>query len=136
MGINGVIAGKLANLDRVVTNLRSLAPLSPEDLEDWILRGAVERNLQVAVEIVIDVCHRLHSLSGQAPVSSAREAVKGCVRLGALKDDSVYAKMIGFRNLVVHAYEYVEVAILLEIMNSHLSDFDTFRNEILAYVET
>lgn len=134
MAINGVITGKLRNLDRVVNHLKSLHPLKPEALEDWILRGAVERNLQVAVEIVIDVCHRLHSLAGKPPASSAREAMEGCVQLRVLNDASVYTKMIGFRNLVVHAYEYVDGAILLDIINSHLTDFETFSREVLEYV--
>lgn len=134
MAINGVVTGKLRNLDRVVTHLKSLYPLKSEALDDWILRGAVERNLQVAVEIVIDVCHRLHSLAGKPPASSAREAVEGCVQLGVLKEASAYAKMIGFRNLVVHAYEYVDNAILLDIVNSHLTDFEIFSREVLEYV--
>ncbi len=136
MPINGIITGKLRNLDRVVGHLKSLRPLQAETLNDWVVTGAVERNLQVAVEIMIDVCHRLHSLAGRPPASSAREALEGCVELGVLESASTYSKMIGFRNLIVHAYEYVDTSILLDVINNHLADFEKFRQEVLSYVES
>ena len=44
--------------------------------------------------------------------------------------------MIGFRNLVVHRYEYVEAAILIDIVNNHLDDFEDFRARVLQYVDS
>jgi uncharacterized protein YutE (UPF0331/DUF86 family) len=134
MRANGVIKGKLTNLERVISQLRSLGTVSPEALDDWILCSAVERKLQIAVEIVVDICHRLHSLSGKTPASSGREAVEGCVEIGVLKSAETYSKMIGFRNLIVHRYEYVDTQVLAEIMNQHLGDFELFRDEVLDYV--
>jgi uncharacterized protein YutE (UPF0331/DUF86 family) len=136
MRINGVISGKLKNLDRVLSQLKSLVPLDSERLADWIVHSAVERNLQVAVEIVIDICHRIHSLSGRSPAANAREAVEGCVDLGVLESTETLSRMIGFRNLVVHRYEYIDTNVLIEIVNSHLDDFDGFREQVLSYVDS
>ena len=136
MKYSGVISGKLRNLERVLSQLRSLGVLDPSRLEDWILHSAVERNLQVAVEIVIDVCHRLHSLSGKSPATNAREAVEGCVELGVLESTETLSRMVGFRNLVVHRYEYVDPCILIDIVNDHLDDFDDFRARVLRYVDS
>jgi uncharacterized protein YutE (UPF0331/DUF86 family) len=136
MKTNGVISGKLKNLDRILSRLKSLAPLDSERLEDWILHGAVERNLQVAVEIVIDICHRLHSLSGKSPAANAREAVEGCVELGVLETTETLSRMIGFRNLVVHRYEYIDTNILIDVVNNHLEDFELFRKKVLNYVDS
>ena len=136
MKVNGVISGKLNNLDKVLSRLRSLAPLNSERLEDWILHSAVERNLQVAVEIVIDICHRLHSLARKSPAANAREAVEGCVELGILDTTETLSRMIGFRNLVVHRYEYIDTDILLDVLNNHLDDFDLFREKVLSYVDS
>lgn len=136
MTINGVIQGKLQNLEQVLQQLRSLRPLEAQQLEDWILCSAVERKLQVAVEIVVDVCHRLISLSGETPSATSREALERCVALGALGEAGVYSKMVGFRNLVVHRYEFIDHSILLDIVNEHLDDFESFREEILGYVDS
>lgn len=43
--------------------------------------------------------------------------------------------MIQFRNFIVHRYEQVDIEILVEIVNRRLSDFERFRNEVLAYVQ-
>lgn len=134
MKFNGVISGKIRNLERVLSQLRSLGKLDARSLEDWILHSAVERNLQVAVEIVIDICHRILSLSGKTPASNAREAVEGCVELGVFESTETLSRMIGFRNLVVHRYEYVEVGILIDIVNNHLDDFEDFQARVLSYV--
>ena len=136
MKVNGGISGKLKNLDTVLSRLRSLGAVNEQQLEDWVLHSAIERNLQVAVEIVIDICHRLNSLSGRSPAASARDAVEGCVKLGVLSSTDTLSHMIGFRNLVVHRYEHVETQILIDIVNNHLDDFDDFRAKVLDYVSS
>jgi hypothetical protein len=50
--INGVIFQKLQSLDEVLTELRSLGIVRIAELEgDWRTRRAIERDLQVLVEI-------------------------------------------------------------------------------------
>ncbi len=131
---NGVVLRKLAELDRVLEELRSLTETDLARLEeDWRIRRAIERDLQVLVEIVIDVCQRLLSLAGRGPVSSAAEAIRGCVALGALSAEEPYRRMVQFRNLVVHRYEHVDPGILADIVRNRLGDFERFRAEVLAY---
>jgi uncharacterized protein YutE (UPF0331/DUF86 family) len=77
--LNGVIIGKLPNLDEVTGELRSLGPLTTERwATEWVVRRAVERCLQVGVEIVLDVCHRILALSGKTPAATSREAIEDC----------------------------------------------------------
>lgn len=86
--LNRVILQKLASLDQVLAELRSLGKVSVQILhDDWRIRRAVERDLQVLV-----------------------------------------------RNFIVHRYERVDVEILVDMVNRHLSDFERFRDEILSYV--
>ena len=133
--INGVITGKLRNLRVRLDELQSLVPVTKERLQDWIVLRAIERDLQVCVEVLIDVCQRLASLAGRPPSSTAREAVEACVTLGALSSSEPYRDMIGFRNLIVHRYETVDESVLLRLVNEHLSDFEKFIQEIMDYVE-
>jgi len=132
--VNGVILQKLQALDQTLLELRSLGAVSVKQLEtDWRTWRAIERNLQVSVEVVIDVCQRLLSLTGQSPATTGRDAVARCVQLGILSDDESYGKMVQFRNFIVHRYERVDVAILVDMVNRRLPDFDRFRDEVLAY---
>jgi uncharacterized protein YutE (UPF0331/DUF86 family) len=132
---NGGILPILQALDQSLAELRSLGELTVQALEeDWRVLRAVERDLQVLVEIVIDVCQRLLSLSKQAPATSGAEAVESCIQLGALSRNEAYEKMVRFRNFIVHRYERVDIDILVAMVNQHLVDFERFRSEILNYV--
>lgn len=134
--INGVVFNKLQALDRTLVELRSLGEVSPERMRhDWLVWRAIERDIQVLVEIVIDVCQRVLSLAGQTPATNAGEAVERCIYLGALSDNDAYRNMVQFRNFIVHRYDRVDVAILADVVNHRLSDFDQFKHEILAYVQ-
>jgi uncharacterized protein YutE (UPF0331/DUF86 family) len=134
--VNGVILHKLQSLDQALMELRSLGQLSIQDLdEDWRIRRAVERDLQILVEIVIDICQRLLSVSNQTPATTGAEAIERCIQLGALSGDPAYEKMVRFRNFIVHRYERVDMEILVDMVNQHLADFERFRSDILRYVQ-
>jgi uncharacterized protein YutE (UPF0331/DUF86 family) len=133
--INGVIIQKLQTLDEVLLELRSLGQVTVDQLHaDWRTRRAIERDLQVLIEIMIDVCQRLIALAGQTPAVTARDAVERCVQLGALSQYAAYQRMVQFRNFIVHHDDRVDTAILAEIVNQRWPDMERFRNEILAYV--
>jgi uncharacterized protein YutE (UPF0331/DUF86 family) len=133
---NGIIAQKLETLDKVLAELRSLGHIDLSDIRyNWQLQRIVERDLQVLVEIVIDICNRILSLSGQSPAASSGSAIERCIELGILSDDPAYRKMVQLRNIIVHRYEYVDVEILADVVNNHLPDVERFKEEILVYVQ-
>lgn len=133
--INGVIAQKLQALDTVLAELRTLGIVSAKALRsDWQQRRAIERNLQVLVEVVIDVCQRLVTVTGQSPATSGADAIERCIQMGALTPDENYTRMVRLRNFLVHRYEHIDPDILANMVNRHLGDFEKFRNEILTYV--
>lgn len=133
--INGVVAQKLQALDAVLAELRTLGIVSAKALRsDWQQRRAIERNLQVLVEVVIDVCQRLVTVTGQSPATSGADAIERCIQMGALTPDENYTRMVRLRNFLVHRYEHIDPDILANMVNRHLGDFEKFRNEILTYV--
>jgi uncharacterized protein YutE (UPF0331/DUF86 family) len=134
--INGVIFQKLQSLDEILTELRSLGTVRIAELEgDWRTRRAIEQDLRVMVEIVIDICQRLIALAGQTPAPTSGDAVERCIQLGALSNYDAYRKMVQFRNFVVHRYERVDVAILVDMVNHRLVDFARFRAEVQKYAK-
>lgn len=136
MSVNAVIIGKLQHLDEILAKLRSLGPLNRTQLDtDWRTKMAVERAIQVLVEIIIDVSQRVIAEDGQTPAGSGREAIERCVQMGVLSSIEPYQRMIQFRNFVVHLYERVETIFLVDIVNKRLADFESFRDEVLAYAE-
>jgi len=132
--INDIVLQKLQSLDETINELRSLGKVTIVQLEsDWLKRRAIERDLQVMVEVVIDICQRLLSLEGQTPATTGVDAVKRCIQMGALTDLEAYRKMVQFRNFIVYRYEHVDIEILVDMVNNRLEDFESFKKEILAY---
>ncbi len=135
MALNGVISGKLRTLDETLFNLRSLGRLTVRQVEsDWRTKMAVERALQILVEIVIDVCQHIIAEAGHTPPSSGREAIASCAQMNVLSSTEPYQRMVQFRNFVVHLYERVDALFLVDIVSNRLTDFERFRDEVLAYV--
>jgi len=133
--INGVVLRKLESLDETLLELESLGRVSVEMLaDDWRTRRAIERDLLVLVEIVLDICQRLISLANEGPATSGSAAVKKCVELGVLSGTDPFRKMIQFRNFIVHRYEQVDIGILVGMVNVNLKDFKQFKTEVLNYV--
>ena len=133
--INGVVLRKLESLDETLRELESLGQVSVDMLaDDWRTRRAIERDLQVLVEIALDICQRLISLANEVPVSSGSAAVRKCVELGVLSGADPFRKMVQFRNFIVHRYEQVDIGILVGMVNVNLKDFKQFKTEVLNYV--
>lgn len=131
---NGVILRKLERIAENTRRLRSLLPVTSEQLKaDFFLQKGIERTLQVSVEAMIDVANRIASLENQPPVSESYAALKVLQDLGVLKDSESYRDMIRFRNFVVHRYENIETDVLVAILTNHLGDFDQFNKEIQSY---
>lgn len=131
---NGILFGKLQSLEETLNELRSLGQVTSAQLQqDWRTRRAIERDLQVAVEAMIDICQRIIALHQQAPAATSAQAVERCVQLGVLSDNAAFVKMVQFRNFVVHRYERIDVDILVDIVNHRLADFDAFRDEVLRF---
>lgn len=108
-----------------------------EYLNDTRLRKAVERSLQVSMEICLDIGRRLIALEGfRYPDDNqsvfailAEERIVSANLLPALLD------MARFRNLVVHDYARIDDAKVYAILRTRLGDFDAFAEAVRAYLE-
>jgi len=105
--INGVVTRKLEILDTNLAELRPLGTITLSQLKsDWRTLKAIQHNLQILIEVVIDICNRLLAVDRQTPSTTSREAVKRCIFIGILSDYKPYEKMVQFRNFIVHNVTY------------------------------
>ena len=134
---NGILLRKLAEMEQTLQQLRKYVPVSHEQLSaDWGLQKILERALQILVEAMIDIGERLLALSGGMPCDTSAAVMLKLKELGVVKDDTAYASMVRFRNLLVHQYEEIDLAIVYGIVTKRLEDFQRFMDEVRAYVET
>ena len=90
-----------------MTRLEPLGEKKRSDFDDDpYLRDIVERNLEVAAQCCIDICHRIVALEKARKPNDAHEAILRMGELGVL--DPGFAKRLapiaGFRNILVHEY--------------------------------
>ena len=104
--------------------------------ENVRLKKAVERSLQVAIEICFDISQRIISENGLRFAKTYRETFlvlqeEGIVsqRLGGNLQD-----MAGFRNLLVYDYAKIDDARVYGILKKHLGDFEAFAAAIVQYL--
>ncbi len=82
--------------------------------------------MQIAVEVIIDVCHRVIALQGAVPPATSRAALLA----------EKYRPLVGFRNLLVQEYEQIRLEIVVQIVNQGLGVLADFRDEVLSYVSS
>ncbi len=134
MSSNGVVVRKTEVIQEALRELRRVPELTTARLqEDYLLKRGIERTLQICVEAVVDIAHRIVSLEGRPPCSTGSGALDALEEMGILEDASVYREMVQFRNLVVHRYESVDNAILVDIVHNHLQDFENYVREVSRY---
>jgi len=105
--------------------------------DNKMLRRAVERTLQVSVEICLDIGRRLIALEGFRYPEDNQDVFQ------VLREEKVVPadllptlrEMARFRNLIVHDYARIDDARVYGILKKRLGDFDAFAEAIRVYLE-
>jgi uncharacterized protein YutE (UPF0331/DUF86 family) len=129
---------KLSHLKKCVDFLSSKARVSREELEeDYELRSAIERNFQIAIESALDVGEIIISFKGFEKPEDYRSVILILGKNGVLPNDFAkeFSFSAGFRNILVHMYEDVDIDMLHDFLKNKLGDFDEFARYIIEYVE-
>jgi len=118
-------------LDELSERLARLQPLRGkarfEFDGDPYLRDIVERNLEIAAQCCIDICHRIISLEGARKPVDYYDAILSMGELGVLPPEfaSHLAPLAGFRNILVHEYLLVDWDEVYRTLH-HLEDLERF----------
>lgn len=132
------IYSKLEDLKKYVQFLKSYQSHRKEELrENYTLRGAVERYLQLALECTLDVGEMIISKEGFRKPERYREVIEILGEEGILPREFAerFSPSMGFRNILVHRYAEVDLDELYRHLQDDLKDFDTFAKCVAKYVE-
>lgn len=124
-----LIAKKLAQIETCVQQLRTLARL--DELErDVREQRFVEHTLQLAIQAALDAASHLVSERRLGEPRTNRELFDLLEQDGLLDSELAQSlrAMAGFRNVLVHGYDVVDLGIVRDIVSHGLGD-------LLAYVE-
>lgn len=132
-----VVAERLRLLRVTLDELESQRSVTVEDLmTDPLRRAGVERLLQVAVDLAVDVnAHVVAAGTGLAP-STGRESFVAAAGLGALDADlgAELAPSASLRNILVHRYTDIRVDLVAKAIGEILDGYARYLEQMAAYV--
>jgi uncharacterized protein YutE (UPF0331/DUF86 family) len=122
-----LIAKKLATVETCVADLRRLA--RPADLAtDLRERRFVEHTLQIAIQAALDVASHIVSDDRLGEPRTSRELFDLLERAGWIHAPlaRILRNMVGFRNVLVHGYDDVDLSIVRDMVDHRLDDLLQF----------
>jgi len=129
----GLVAKKLAFIETCVVQLRTIA--RPEEIANDVREERfVEHTLQLAIQAALDVASHIVSDERLGEPNTNGELFDLLRRGGWIEEPqcATLRKMAGFRNLVVHGYMAVDLAIVRSIVERNLGDLLAFATAIRA----
>ena len=122
-----LVAKKLARIETCVSELRHLA--TPERLSTDIREQRfVEHTLQIAIQAALDVAAHIVSDERLGEPRANRELFDLLEQHGWIASPLAVSlrNMVGFRNVLVHGYDDVDLALVRDVLTNHLVDLEQF----------
>jgi len=122
-----LIAKKLGEIETSVGELRTLA--RPDKIrQDIRERRFVEHTLQLAIQAALDIASHIVSDERLGEPRTNRELFELLERGGWVAPDlaQTLRNMVGFRNVLVHGYDTVDLAVVEDVLRSRLGDLLDF----------
>ncbi len=126
-----LILKKLSFIETCVAELRTLA--RPERIEEDIREERfVSHTLQLAVQAALDVASHIISDERLGEPHTNREMFDLLAKGGWLSAEltQTMRDMAGFRNILVHGYQSVDVLILRDIVDNRLDNLTSFADAV------
>ena len=131
-----VVTRHLLAIDDALQRLRGHQGLSRAQLaEDGDRLWAVERGLQLCAQNALDIATHIAAGAGH-DVPDYATAVDRLMGLGILPAEFAarFRGVAGFRNVIVHGYLDLDLAIVHELLEQGLDDLVTFAQHVNRYL--
>lgn len=132
-----LIEKKLRKIKEFLNEIEPVKINSFEEFKNNVMaKRFIERNIELCIEQMIDVCkHIVAGLDLNEP-GTYRECFEIISSNGIIskKNSNIYESMAKFRNLIIHSYDYVDDSVVYVIFKNRLTDFKTFIDEIRNYL--
>lgn len=133
-----LIEKKLRRIEELLRELTAVEVRTIDEFkEQTVTKRFIERNIELTVEQMIDICK--HFVSGMD--LSEPETYSECFDILAKErvipehNLNTFKSMVRFRNLLIHAYDGVDDTITYAIYKKRLNDFRIFVSDIRAHIQ-
>jgi uncharacterized protein YutE (UPF0331/DUF86 family) len=132
---NDVIFNKISVIERCINRIKDVYADEPLNIKDYTKQDSIILNLQRACEASIDLAMHIIAEHRLGLPQNSRDAFDMLLS-HTIIDEGIATRMkamVGFRNIAVHDYQTINVDILIQIIDHHLSDFSSYTKQILKY---
>ncbi|WP_428353522.1 type VII toxin-antitoxin system HepT family RNase toxin [Methyloprofundus sp.] len=129
-----VIAQKIDSVLRCLNRIQQRLPETEADfIKDYDAQDVVVLNLTRAIQMNVDIATHILANTNQAVPATMAEAFTSLEHLNIISPDIAdkMRRSIGYRNVAVHNYDDIDLAITYEIASHHLEDFKDYIKQIM-----
>ena len=134
--MDATITSKLRDLERYVQQLQKFQSYRYGDIENDLEKiWAIERGLQVSIQIIIDVGNHILASIGENHVNDYTDVLSKLGQHNILppRFAAEIQVMAGFRNILVHRYTEVDLEKVYDVLQNRLGDFMKYIGYIQSY---
>lgn len=130
-----LVRKKLARIERCVADLALVDASTIET--DLVHQRFVEHTLQIAIQGMIDVAAHIVAADGLGEAPTNHALFDRLIRAAWLPEASRASlrAMVGFRNVLVHEYDAVDLAIVRRVVERHADDLVAFVHAVRARLD-
>ena len=125
---------KLAELEEYLEQIKEYSNITVDEYSnDWKIQRIVERTLQMMIENCVDIASHIISDRKYRIPKSYADTFSILRNEGVLEKElfDTMERMAKFRNIVVHHYDKVDAAIVVNILKRDIGDFRDYRDAIV-----
>jgi uncharacterized protein YutE (UPF0331/DUF86 family) len=135
---SGIILKRIGKIRKCIAALDEIRRehTETEFLSSDLLKAAAERNLQVAIQSVLDICnHVVADMKLEVPDEEKQAfPILAAHKIIPQELADTLGSMAGMRNLLVHEYLEIDHARLYNVMVHNMGDFEALIVAILKLV--
>lgn len=133
--MNDIVLNKKESIERCVSQVRSYYAL-PSDIgfeENYLKQDAIAINLQRACEQCIDLANYTIKANKLGLPKESRESFRLLATAKIIAPELAHRLegMVGFRNVLVHEYQRMDIGLMIRVIEHHLDDLVEFTNCIV-----
>lgn len=130
---DNVIVAKADIIERCIKRAREELAASADFASDYTRQDAAILNVERACEAATDIMNRIVRPRALGAPASTREGFDRLVRAGIIAQPLAdkLMRMVGFRNLAVHQYQTLDIAIVRAVIEKSLDDLLEFSTRAL-----
>lgn len=133
--MSDIALNKKESIERCVRQIRTYyrMPVERPFQEDFLRQDAIAINIQRACEQCIDLANHVIRVRKLGLPKESRDSFRMLAGSGIIPGDLAdrLCRMIGFRNILVHEYQQLDIQLMVDIIENRLEDLLDFTNHVL-----